>query len=140
MILSHLQNEVQLNHNLPRYCRRCKELTLDLIHMMVKLDSLQERLQKLEERPLSSSISSSDASVTKRRVPPEVRVILFSVHILLLLTYPLNYNFVIPPPPKSVTYMHYSLFLVSLHSLFYSLLHPIHLTQTSFLSSIHSTL
>lgn len=38
-----------------------------------KLDSLQERLQKLEE-PKSSSISSSDASVTKRKVPPEVRV------------------------------------------------------------------
>ena len=38
-----------------------------------KLDSLQDRLQKLEEKP-SSSVSSSDASVSKRKVPPEVRV------------------------------------------------------------------
>ena len=39
-----------------------------------KFDSLQERLQKLEEKPTSSSVSSSDASMTKRKVPPEVRV------------------------------------------------------------------
>ena len=86
----------------------------------VKLESVQERLQKLEEKPTSSC--SSDTSVTKRKVPPEVRVCLIGVLLnithLPLFYLPLHpsplhpfFNFLplfysSPPPPQCTHITH----------------------------------
>ena len=109
-----------IESQLTKILREVQKANTRLDSYDVKFDSVQERLQKLEEKPTSSSISSSDTSVMKRKVPPEVCVSMsnwcaYQHHSSTLILSPSLHPSQLPPLilqlPFSALTLFFSLFL-----------------------------